>query len=266
MALVYLGALLCWGCATSPAPTPSNATEESRELPGDIPSLHKVLDEELESTLPTKPALDRAQRAAKKIKALEPEPGMESLWRLAKLAFHQANASNQKDEQLRFAQQGAQEAAKVIKLDPSRVEGHYFSALNTALIAEANADQSLVPQMMSAGKKAAEIEASYDQSGPLRFLGKVYITAPGWPTSVGSTEKGVETLEKAVALAPSFLNRLFLAEAYYHDEQPEKASELLHKLKADPEGQKEPRRWQEELEKYLRLLSADMEDSDDLGL
>ena len=34
----------------------------------------------------------------------------------------------------------------------------------------------------------------------------------------------------------------------------------------EPVGREEPARWKEELEKYLQLLRADMEDSDELGL
>jgi len=260
-------ASLVWGglCACA-APLAAVAPEETAlsesDLPSDLFALHAIADEDLQNTLPLPSALKRADMALEKAVGMEATVGFETLWRLSRLNFCKSNMSKSKDERRDLAQKGAVFAAQAHELEPKRVEAHYFSALNLALVAEATADKNRVKAMMDAGKRAADIDPGFDDAGPLRFLGKVYITAPGWPTSVGSTEKGVETLERAVAIAPSFLNRLFLAEAYYHDEQTERALELFRKLQNSHDLPAVPARWQEELENYVRLLDSDMEDSE----
>jgi len=74
--------------------------------------------------------------------------------------------------------------------------------------------------------------------------------------SIGDREKAVEVLERAVKLAPVPLNRLFLAEAYFHDDEYEKAREILESVLQLPPEQGLAPRWRSEAESYLKRVRA----------
>jgi tetratricopeptide (TPR) repeat protein len=186
-----------------------------------------------------------------------PRP-FEVLWRLSRACFYMTELLDKKDYRLFFAQQGEQYAKRAIELDARRVEPRYYLALNVAKETEATSKLGLIKTMIAEGEAAARLDETYDEAGPLRFLGKVYITAPAWPVSVGSSEKGVELLEKAVKIAPTPLNRLFLGQAYYKDDEPEQAkAELTRALQeAKAVGAALDPRWVKEAEELLRHLGG----------
>lgn len=63
------------------------------------------------------------------------------------------------------------------------------------------------------GKRAMELDQAYFDAAPLRLLGRFYHQAPGWPLGPGDLKKSVQTLQKAVELAPGFPhNHLYLGE------------------------------------------------------
>jgi tetratricopeptide (TPR) repeat protein len=188
--------------------------------------------------------------------ALEKRGGtdVEVLWRLARATFLMTEHLKNREQRLSYATRGQDYAERALRGDGPRVEPHYYLALNLAKIAEAANKVGLIKRVMEVAKKAEAIDPRFDDAGPLRLMGKVYITAPAWPVSVGSSEEGVKTLERAVALAPVPLNRLFLGEAYFHDEEYGKAKEQL--LQALKEGQRLDPRWRREAESYLRRAGS----------
>ncbi|MFH1130297.1 MAG: hypothetical protein V1754_03120, partial [Pseudomonadota bacterium] len=134
-----------------------------------------------------------------------------------------------RDHRLKYARHGLAYAQYARKLNPRRVEPYYYEALNLAKMAEVKSRLKMVPTMIAAARKAAEIDEGYANAGPLVFQGKVYLTAPPWPMSVGNVEKAVELLDRAVKIAPIPLNRVFLGEAYYQDEQYNEAKVQIEK-------------------------------------
>ena len=73
----------------------------------------------------------------------------------------------------------------------------------------------IVQEMEREFKTARDLDAKFDYAGPDRNLGLLYLEAPGWPASIGSRSNARRHLERAVELAPVFLeNRLCLLEAY----------------------------------------------------
>ncbi len=174
------------------------------------------------------------------------------LWRLARASFRMTELLENREQRLRYAEAGVAFAERARAVNAVRVEAHYFLALNIAKVAEARNKLGLIKSVIAAAEVAGKIDGRYDEAGPFRLLGKVYLTAPAWPVSVGSPEKAIETLERAVSLSPSPTNRLFLGQAYYHDEEYEKARTLLtgalkHGSEIDP-------KWRKEAEAYLRKI------------
>jgi tetratricopeptide (TPR) repeat protein len=176
----------------------------------------------------------------------------EILWRLSRASFRMTELLENKQQRLRYAEAGVGFAERARKANAVRVEAHYFLALNAAKVAEAKHKLGLIKDVIAIAELAGRIDGRYDEAGPYRLLGKVYLTAPAWPVSVGSPEKAIEVLERAVSLVPAPTNRLFLGQAYYHDEEYEKARTLLtnalkHGSQIDP-------RWRKEAEEYLRRI------------
>lgn len=174
------------------------------------------------------------------------------LWRLARASFRMTELLDNKQQRLRYAEAGVGFAERARRANAARVEAHYFLALNIAKVAEAKNKLGLIKSVIEAAQLAGKIDGRYDEAGPYRLIGKVYLTAPAWPVSVGSPERAIETLERAVSLVPAPTNRLFLGQAYYHDEEYEKARTLLegalkHGNQIDP-------RWRKEAEEYLRRI------------
>jgi tetratricopeptide (TPR) repeat protein len=157
-----------------------------------------------------------------------------------------------KQQRLAYAQTGREYAERARAVQPGRVEPHYYLALNTAKVAEAGNKLTLIKPMIAIAEAAARIDPRYDEAGAYRFIGKVYLTAPAWPVSVGSPEKAIEFLERAVSISPIAINRLFLGEAYFHDESYAKAK--LHIGAALRDGAKLDPRWRQEGESYLRRI------------
>jgi tetratricopeptide (TPR) repeat protein len=145
-------------------------------------------------------------------------------------------------------------AREAMKIDDKRVEPHYYLALNMAQVADATSTRSMVKPMVAAAERAAEIDAAYDQAGPLLFLGKVHLTAPAWPISVGNVEKAIAYLERAVAISPRPIARLFLGQAYYEDDREAEAkTQLRRALQEAKAGDIEPR-FRKEAEETLAQI------------
>jgi tetratricopeptide (TPR) repeat protein len=199
---------------------------------------------------------DRGMAALEEaIKRNHPRP-LEVYWRLAKACFLMTEGVKNNDQRLIYARKGVTYAQRALKLNAKRVEPPYFLALNTAKVAEATHEVKLMKSIVGYAKRAAAIDESYDDAGPLRILGKVYITAPAWPVSVGSPEKGVEVLSRAVEISPVPINRIFLGQAYYHDEEYERAEKELKQALEDGRITRINARWHKEAEEYLERIDT----------
>ena len=245
--LPCLAALIFGGCPKPTGPRYVPDDRRSAGLPDSPAELVKLADRLMKKR--TIPAIDRARAALKKALPKHQQP-IEVRWRQAKACFLMAYRLKNRDQRVSVAQRGIAHARAAIALDAKRVEPHYYLALNIARIAEARSKLTLIKKMVAAAERAREIDATYDRAGPLVFLGKVYLSAPAWPVSVGNSEKAVKLLEKAVKIAPDPLSRLFLGQAYKEEDEDEKAR---HQLKLALEGPLEDR-WRREAEKTLRDL------------
>ncbi|MBK6847264.1 MAG: hypothetical protein IPG96_06870 [Proteobacteria bacterium] len=179
-------------------------------------------------------------------------------WRLARAEFLCSRRAGDRAGQAAAAERGVVWARQALRRDAQRVEGHYYLALCLGQLAEARSKLGLVKPMEAAAKQAAALDPRYDGAGPLVFLGKLYLTAPGWPLSLGDVERAVATLQRALALDPRPLTRLFLAQALAEDDQREAAAgELQQVLAASPAL--EPR-WRAEAERLRQKLGLAVRD------
>jgi len=129
-------------------------------------------------------------------------------------------------------ERGAGIAALGIALDPDRAEAHYHYANNLGLLARERQSigldslEKIVPHL----QRAAELDPDLDDAGPMRTLALVYLRAPGWPTSVGDEEAGLEAARQAVARAPEHAgNELALAEALLANGERDEARQALER-------------------------------------
>jgi hypothetical protein len=113
-------------------------------------------------------------------KAYETEPTNNvAAWQFARAAFNRGEFSTNDTERAALAMQGISACRLLIQRDPKSAPAHYYLGLN---------------------------------AGPDRFVGQLYLQAPGW--SVGSQSKARKHLQRAAELAPDYPeNRLNLAEA-----------------------------------------------------
>ncbi len=96
-------------------------------------------------------------------------------------------------------------------------EAHYYYALNLGLLAKERPSRGheAVKEMLPHLERALELAPQLDRAGGYRTLALVYLRAPGWPTSVGDEEAGLEYATLAVEKAPDYPgNHLALAEAW----------------------------------------------------
>lgn len=234
--------------------------DRDRGLPADVTRLIALADQLTAVPLAEEPPplakSDRAIAALEKARSLAPQRAFDIQWRLARACFLMTEALSDKSQQHNYAIRGSEYARGAQSLNDKRVEPHYFLALNQAKVAEATSNVQLIKAMVEPAKKAARIDETYDDAGPLRYLGKVYLTAPAWPVSVGDPGKAIETLERAVKLAPVPLNRVFLGQAYYHDEEYDAAERQLRQALGDPRVGRLDKRWRKEAEDYLGRIAA----------
>lgn len=140
---------------------------------------------------------------------------------------------------VRWARRGENLAFRVRQLAPGRVEGWYYTAMFLGLRAQSQRTVALIllPRMEENGRRAVTIDESYDDAGPLRFMGMLLVQAPAWPHGIGDVEEGVELLQRAVEISDYPLNRFFLGQALISNgEQSEACEALSATLDAPVEG------------------------------
>ena len=251
---ILAGATLLSAACPAAAPLYVRGAAVTEGLPEAPEALVRLADEALATRPRTLATTDRALAALERALAAPGADRFEVSWRLARACSEMAEQLPANAQKLQHAERGVTAAEEAVALAPGRVEGHYYLGLDLAQVAETSSDMKMVESILTVAKAAVDIDPGYADAGPLRFLGKLYITAPPWPSSVGSPAKGVEALERAVELAPVAINRLFLGEAYYHDDDFSRAQELIeHAIEQGRDGSLEGR-WVKEANDYLQRM------------
>ncbi|MFQ5602118.1 MAG: tetratricopeptide repeat protein [bacterium] len=182
-------------------------------------------------------------------------------WRAAKLGSWLALHSPDKNLISRYSAKARDFASRAIQSAPARVEGYYYRAIATGLFAREKmaAARTAMTAMRSDALKAIAIDAAFDQGGPHRLLGALYMRAPGAPSGIGSRRLALSHLKAACEFAPDFPeNLLFLAELYIKLKQLSEATELLQKVRSLTSSANgdlmEQKEWQSRVRQMQRQL------------
>jgi hypothetical protein len=248
-------ALMTAGCGVTKSVWMPSATRAAA-LPAGTDALLAFADAQFALTPRTGDTLDRSLAALEAIALSGTVADYEVHWRRARACFYLAEFVANDLANEHYVLPGVAHATKAVEASQDRVHGHYFLALNLARGVEATSNMEGLAPMMEVAKRAAALDASYDDAGPLRLIGKVYMVAPVWPTSVGDRDEAVEVLKRAVSLAGTALNRLFLGQAFFHIDDFEHALPHVRRaLKLGTNGDLEAR-WVDEARSYLMRMGA----------
>ncbi|RMG10810.1 MAG: hypothetical protein D6731_16785 [Planctomycetota bacterium] len=165
-------------------------------------------------------------------------------------------------QKLRYARRALEHADAAIRLEPERVEGHYYRAVSLGQVLDHSTlpNLGLIGELEAAGIRARELDPGYADAGPLRLLALLYQKAPAWPIGpelAGETEVIEELFAEAIERAPgSVENRLAYAEFLHEEGRREDArkSALRAKELLDARGDRGAET--ESLRRRLRELLA----------
>jgi len=186
-------------------------------------------------------------------------PEVPLLTRLARTCFLIGELTVASQRQ-KYYEKGQTYAEMLLKEEPIRVEGHYWLAMHLCGLADtggAMQGRRLLPRIMEELNKAQTINASYDQAGSHRTLGRIYYEAPAWPFSVGDLQKSLQHLTRAVRLAPeNSTNHLYLAETLIKLHRQTQARQELEQVLQAPKHALLPRGLEEDRREARRLLEG----------
>jgi tetratricopeptide (TPR) repeat protein len=197
---------------------------------GDGPLTTEAIDRHYQSLATTDAELLKSE--AMILAALKQSGPTEALtWRLARTYYRLGNRSRKKAARNYF-QHCVEQSDKAIHLNPQSANGYFFRGICRGKLGELQGiwkSLAIIKPLKQDLLTAIKFDPTVDQGGPHRALGKMYLELPG--ILGGSVHKSVDHLRQAVSLGPEFAdNYLFLAQAYYENEDYRSASDTLTKL------------------------------------
>ena len=146
-------------------------------------------------------------------------------------AFDWAEYSITQRQRAEIAEEAIPICRALVEHVPSLAAGHYYLGMNLGQLARTKSIGALriVDEMEPEFKKARELDEDFDNAGPDRNLGLLYLEAPIF--SVGDKTKARRHLERALELAPQFPdNQLNFIEALLRWNEKKLAEERLSVL------------------------------------
>jgi tetratricopeptide (TPR) repeat protein len=138
-------------------------------------------------------------------------------WRLGRACFDWAEHATNDTHRAALAREGIAACERALSLISTSAPAHYYLGMNRGQLARTMTlgALKLVSAMEQDFLRARALDRHFDEAGPDRNLGLLYLFAPGWPVSLGNQKKARSHLEAAVELVPLHPgNRLNLMEAY----------------------------------------------------
>ncbi len=198
------------------------------------------------------------------LKLIQSEPkipeNFEIAWQMSRLVYFSGNfgigEKLSKDEHIKMFEFGYKTAEIARKLNPDRVEGHYWYAVNLGSYGLARGVLTALSNAKigrDALLEASKIDPMYHWAGAYRVLGRYYQEVPGI-ISFGDKKIAKEYFEKAIKIAPNFrLNTAYLGALESDGGDKEKALKLFQEAEkmTDVDGK-------EEESHYKRNLALDI--------
>ncbi len=156
-----------------------------------------------------------------------------NVWHFARASFDWADLATNSTQRAAVANEAIHACRTALTHSPDSAPTLYYLGLNLGELAQTRGLSALklVREMETRWLAARTLDATFDHAGPDRCLGLLYLDAPGWPASVGSSAKARTHLEQAVAMDGAFPeNLLCLAEAEIHWKRPAAARKLLEQV------------------------------------
>lgn len=135
------------------------------------------------------------------------------------------------EDKLFYYGEGVKYGEQGVEADEDSLEANFWLSVNWGSFGQEKGimkSLSLINPIKAAAEKVIEADEGYFYGGPWRVLGRLYDKAPGFPFSIGDSNKAEECLERALELGPKFyLNHLFLAEHFIAKRDTSRAKERL---------------------------------------
>jgi tetratricopeptide (TPR) repeat protein len=138
----------------------------------------------------------------------------EIMWRTGRALFFLGQEEERKDKAAALHARGAEPCVRAARLEPRRVEGHFWLGVNLALQAQAARSLAALPLAWRARReleRAAQINPAYHAAGPLRVLARL---AHKLPRLVGGGyARASAEFARAIEIAPAnTVTRIYFAE------------------------------------------------------
>lgn len=185
-------------------------------------------------------------------------------WKIARLVYYYGNfclpENSDKSDKIKIFKYGYEAGKLATELEPKKVEGHYWYAINVGSYGLAKgifaALKSAKPGR-DALLEAVKIDPKYQWCGPLRILGRYYQEVPGGLISFGDKKIAEDYFNQAIASCPEFrLNTMYLGILKKKTGDKAIALELFKKAQTLPEvdGKNEEKRYAKELAENIKSV------------
>jgi tetratricopeptide (TPR) repeat protein len=125
---------------------------------------------------------------------------------LASACFDRADLSNKDSIRASMAHEGIDVCRKWLQRAPNQAAAHYYLGMNLAQLARTKMLGALpiVKEMEKEWLATLALDPHCDYAGADRNLGLLYRDTPGFPLSIGSSDKAEQHLLRAVKLNPEY--------------------------------------------------------------
>ena len=183
----------------------------------------------------------------------------EASWRLGRSFFFLGQEAKNQAEARVHHSKGIQAADHAVKLQPDRVEGHFWLGVNLALMAQLKNKMSalfFVWRAKRSLRRALRLDPSYHAAGSLRLLGRIQHRLPR--IFGGGRKRARANYERALELAPdNTVTRFYFAELLIEIGEMTAAREQLEtilQMATDPPWEFESKRDRKLAKETLALM------------
>ena len=157
-------------------------------------------------------------------------------WRMGRALFFLGQEEGHRDESAALHARGAEACVRAARLEPLRVEGHFWLGVNLALQAQAANSLAALPLAWRAFRsleRAARINPAYHAAGPSRVLARL---AHKLPRLIGGGyARASAEFAKAIEIAPAnTVTRIYFAEMLLNTGDVARARRELETLLGAP--------------------------------
>jgi tetratricopeptide (TPR) repeat protein len=181
---------------------------------------------------------DNVRASVKLLQEAEFASEYEITWRLGRALFFLGQESQSEEEKRALHARALSCCQRAARLQPERVEGHFWLGVNLALLAQVEQPLKALRYALRAKRslaRAVRLNPTYHAAGPLRVLARLQHKLPR--LLGGGTSRALANFERAINFAPAnTVTRLYFAEMLLEMGNTVRAREELEALlNAEPD-------------------------------